>query len=89
MNLPGELGGGVLELIRAHRDRLEQCVPLVDALRTMLLTPPPEVRETINHSWRVPRDLTFRLADTCPGPEAISSRQVTTTPDDRAPRHTP
>jgi hypothetical protein len=55
----------------------------------MLLTPPPEVRETINHSWRAPRDLTFRLADTCPGPEAISSRQVTTTPDDRAPRHTP
>jgi hypothetical protein len=33
LNRPGELRGGVLELIRAHRDRLEQCVPLVDALR--------------------------------------------------------
>ena len=47
LNRPGELRGGVLELIRAHRDRLEQCVPLVDAVRTMLLTPPPEVREAI------------------------------------------
>ena len=47
MTGPSELGGGVLELIRAHRDRLEQCVPLGDALRTMLLTPPPEVRQTI------------------------------------------
>jgi hypothetical protein len=46
LNRPGELRG-VLELIRAHRDRLEQCVPLVDALRTILLTPPTEGRETI------------------------------------------
>ena len=47
LNRPGELRGGVLELIRAHRDRLEQCGPLVDGLRTMLRMPPPEVRETI------------------------------------------
>jgi hypothetical protein len=46
LNRPGELRG-VLELIRAHRDRLEQCVPLVDARRTILLTPPKEGRETI------------------------------------------
>jgi hypothetical protein len=26
LNPPGELRGGVLELIRTHRDRLEQCV---------------------------------------------------------------
>jgi hypothetical protein len=26
LNRLGELRGGVLELIRAHRDRLEQCV---------------------------------------------------------------
>jgi hypothetical protein len=26
LNRPGELRGGVLKLIRAHRDRLEQCV---------------------------------------------------------------
>jgi hypothetical protein len=48
LNRPGELRGGVLELIRAHRDRLEQCVPLVDALGTVLVTPPAQVRETID-----------------------------------------
>jgi hypothetical protein len=33
LNRPGELRGGVLELIRAHRDRLEQCV-LIGAPRS-------------------------------------------------------
>jgi hypothetical protein len=31
LNRPGELRGGVLELLRANRDRLEQCVPFMDA----------------------------------------------------------
>jgi hypothetical protein len=47
LNRPGELRGGVLELLRANRDRLEQCVHLVDALRTLPPAPSNDVRATI------------------------------------------
>ena len=40
LNRPGELRGGVLELIRAHRDRLEQCVPLEPIGSCQVLGPP-------------------------------------------------
>jgi hypothetical protein len=37
LNRPGELRGGILELIRAHRNRLEQCVPALYALKVLQL----------------------------------------------------
>jgi hypothetical protein len=51
LNRPGELRGGVLELLRAKRVRLEQCVPLVHARRTLLPSPTSDMGEIANHAW--------------------------------------